>query len=506
MSTFDGAPPRPGLDLIKRMAIAMAVIVACTSGAVATTVLLEVKGVADAFEEFSVPIPEIDEKGVLDDVDPGGPQTILVLGADRRLQQKKEGIKGLADTAILIRLDPSKGATAIMSIPRDLRVNIPGVGKRKINEAYATGGPKLSVRTIRNLLGIPINHVVNINFGGFRRAVDRLGCVFADVDRRYFNDNMPPAGGGDPYAVIDIKAGYQRLCGEDALSFVRFRHLDNDLVRAARQQDFLRQAKDQIGVSRLFSDRKTLLRIFAKYTQTDIRGESAILRLLKLAVESAKNPIQEVQFQPVTDDGPDLVVSDGTLKRLSRQFMDAKGTQGARGKVDKSKKDKEREKTQKRRRTGGKVPAGLFANRRIAEDLGVRLATDPKTPIRFPVYFPKVAALGSVYRPDDTRAYRIRDRGKNKYQAYRIVLSAPGTGQFYGVQGTSWKAPPILDNPTETRRVNGRKLELHRDGGRLRLVAWRTPRAVYWVSNTLLQTLTNKQMLGIAESFTRVGS
>ncbi|MCW3000165.1 MAG: LytR family transcriptional regulator [Solirubrobacterales bacterium] len=507
---FEGAPPRPGHSVLKRFALAAAIIVLCTTGAVATAGLLEVKEYADIIAKVSVPIPGVNEAGVLDNVDAGAPQTILVLGSDRRFIDKKTGAPARSDTMLLIRLDPSKGATAVMSIPRDLRAQIPGVGMRKINEAYADGGPKLSVKTIRALLGIPINHVVNINFGGFQRAVDRLGCVFLDVDRKYYNDNAPPAGGGAPYAVIDVRSGYQRLCGEDALAFVRFRHLDSDLVRAARQQDFLRQAKDQIGVSRVFTDRKTLLKIFAKYTQTDIRGESAILRLLKLAVESAKNPVQEVQFAPVTDApvGSDLLVTQPTLDRLREQFMDAKGSKGARGKVKKSAGDKRREKRQKRqkRRSNSTVRPGLFAAKQAGEDQGIRLATDPRRPATFPVYYPKLLALGSAYRPDDNRSYRIRDRGKNNFQAYRIVISAPGTGQYYGVQGMTWKAPPILDNPSEIRRINGRRFELFRDGDRLRLVAWRTPRAVYWVSNTLLQSLTNKQMLGIAESLTRVGS
>ncbi len=87
---------------------------------------------------------------------------------------------------------------------------MPGHGTRKINEAYHLGGPKLVIETVRELLGIDINHVINVNFGGFRRAIDRLGCVYIDVDRRYFNDNTGP---GPNYATIDLKPGYQKLCG-----------------------------------------------------------------------------------------------------------------------------------------------------------------------------------------------------------------------------------------------------------------------------------------------------
>ena len=170
-----------------------------------------------------------------------------------------------------------------MSIPRDLKVKIPGHGTDKINAAYALGGAGSRVQTVKALLDIPINHVVNVNFGGFQRAVNRLGCVYVDVDRRYFNDNTRRGGAGG-YATIDIKPGYQKLCGADSLDYVRFRHLDTDFVRAARQQDFLRQAKDQFGLGKLFGYRKELLKIFGRYTQTDIRAhDAAILRLLKLA-------------------------------------------------------------------------------------------------------------------------------------------------------------------------------------------------------------------------------
>ena len=125
-----------------------------------------------------------------------------------------------------------------------------------------------------------------------------------------------------------------------------------------------------------------------------------------------------------------------------------------------------------------------------------------------PVYYPTLAAVGSSYVSDisSPRAYTLRDRGDHKFKAYRLVVRAQGLGQYYGIQGTDWKAPPILDNPSETRRIGGRTLELFYDGDRLRLVAWRTSKGAYWVSNTLLQTLTERQMLGIAQSLKRVGT
>ncbi len=497
----DQRPPRVAFGLYKRFLLGVLAILACTTAAVATAALLQVKTASDIFSSVARPIPGIEAKGVLDNVDPGGPQTILVLGSDRRFVDIKAKTPTRSDTIILVRLDPSKGATAIMSLPRDLRVTIPGFGRRKINEAYADGGPALTVKTVRKLLGISINHVVNVNFGGFQRAVNRLGCVYADIDKHYYNDNAPPTGGGEPYSVIDVPAGYQKLCGKAALQYVRFRHTDNDVVRGARQQDFLRQAKEQIGLSSLFSDRNELIRIFGRYTDTDIKGTTAILRLLKLAFESARNPIQEVHIGGLEDSGADLIAPAAAVRTAAVEFLDAKASKGPRGTPKKTQADRRRESRQRKRRTGT-LPRGIFAQAKAAEDQAVPL--DAK--VAFPVYFPKLALVGSTLRADDHRAYTIRDRGNHPYSAYRMVINAPGPGQNYGVQGTSWKAPPILDNPSEKRRIAGRTYELFFDGDRLRLVAWRTPKAVYWVSNTLLQSLTNQQMLAIAGSLTRVGA
>jgi LCP family protein required for cell wall assembly len=479
--------------MYKRFLLGVLVVVLCSATTVASAVLLELKDDTGIFLNNSQKLEGV--QSALDGVDAGGPQTILILGSDQRYVDIKAKTPVRSDTIILLRLDPDKGATAVMSLPRDLKVKIPGHGTDKINAAYAIGGPSLSVRTIRNLLHIPINHVVNVNFGGFRRAVDRLGCVYTDVDRRYFNDNSPPFGGGPNYATIDVKAGYQKLCGQDALDFVRYRHFDTDLVRAARQQQFLSDAKDQVGVGKVFSDRKALLKIFGRYTQTDISSDQAILRLLKLAVTSAQKPVQEVRF-PGDITGDFVTVTDAHVRAVTARFMNAKGTTGSRGT---SGKTTTKPKT-KGRRSSATLPPGLQLAPRQGEDEAVQLAT--KLP--FSVYYPKAVTTGGQYLPDHSRAYDLFDRGKHKYRAYRIVVKTDNLGQYYGVQGTNWAGPPILDNPSGRRRMGGRTYELFYDGDRLRIVSWRSGKAVYWISNTLLQTLSNKQMLALARSVGRV--
>jgi LCP family protein required for cell wall assembly len=491
----DDRPPRLAFGMYKRFLLGALVVVLCSAGAVATAVLLEIKDDTNIFLTNSTHLKNI--KGALDGVDAGGPQTILILGSDQRFVDIKAKTPVRSDTIILLRLDPDKGATSVLSIPRDLKVHIPGHGTDKINAAYAIGGPALSVKTIRNLLHIPITHVVNVNFGGFRRAVDRLGCVYTDVDRRYFNDNEPPFGGGPDYAAIDIKAGYQKLCGQDALDFVRYRHFDTDLVRAARQQQFLSDAKDQLGVGKVFSDRKALLKIFGRYTQTDISSDDAILRLLKLAVTSAQKPVREVRF-PGDITGDFVTVTQQHLQQVTAQFMNAKPPAGAPGSSGKTVTT-----TTKKTSKGSasaKLAAGLQSAPTASEDEAVQLAL--KLP--FPVYYPKALLNGAEYLPDHSRAYDIFDRNGHKYRAYRIVVKTDELGQYYGIEGTSWSGPPILDNPSERRRLGGRTFELFYDGSRLRLVSWRSGKAVYWVSNTLLQALNNSQMLAIARSVGKV--
>ena len=443
--------------------------------------------------------------GALDKVNAGGPQTIMVLGSDQRFVDIKDKNPTRSDTILLLRLDPPKGATAVMSIPRDLKTEINLGGKRgivtdKINAAYALGGPALTVKTVRNLLHIPINHVVNVNFGGFRRAVNRLKCVYVDVDRRYFNDNNPPAGGGADYAVIDVKPGYQKLCGQNALDYVRYRHFDTDLVRAARQQDFLRQAKDQIGVGKIFSDRSELLKIFATYTQTDIRGTTAILRLLKLAVESAKNPIREVHFD--SEEGESYVTATPEqIKANADAFMNARATGPGKAKP-KARPGDAKAKRKTAKKSSAQFP-GLFNNKTAGETQAINLALKTK----FPVYYPPLAAIGSSYVTDvdSPRSYVIHNRNGKAFRAYRIVVRAPGLGQYYGIQGTTWLNAPILGHPSEQAKMRDRTYNLYYDGNRLRLISWEHGNAVYWITNTLLNSLTNKQMMGIARSLQRVG-
>jgi len=181
----------------------------------------------------------------LDYVAPGKPAVALVLGTDHRFQDGKA--PGRSDTMMLIRTDPSSHTVSLLSFPRDMRVAIHCPGRSvfydKINAAYPTCGPSGPLETIKALTHVPINYLISVNFVGFIRVVNKLGGVYIDVDRRYFNDHTGPGG----YAAINLEAGYQRLSGKQALDFVRYRHTDSDFFRVARQQMFVRAAKEQLA-------------------------------------------------------------------------------------------------------------------------------------------------------------------------------------------------------------------------------------------------------------------
>jgi polyisoprenyl-teichoic acid--peptidoglycan teichoic acid transferase len=474
--------PRPGLW--KRLLLGGLLVIFAAAGATAVAAFHEVDKVVKALELG----PELRlGKEKLAETDPGQPQTLMILGSDRRPKNNVEGAGGArSDTIMLVRLDPDKDATAILSLPRDLKVEIPGHGTDKINAAYELGGPKLTLATVKAVTGLPVNHVVNVAFEGFWRAVNAVGCVYVDIDRRYFNDSAA-------YAYIDVQPGYQRMCGRKALQYVRFRHEDTDIVRAARQQDFLRQAKQQIAASDLIEKRDRLVTIFGRNTSTDtaLRSRSEVLRLLKLALFSATQPIREVRFQGAL--GPSFVeTTPEQMRAMVQEFLQVKDSPGPRG------ESKRKVKRNKRKKLPAVGDIGLEDATGFGKDQAVQ-AVQAGAGVTLPALYPTLRLQGSVFA-GPPRVYKLRGSDGKTYGAYRMVLQNNVAGEYYGLQGTTWKNAPILEGVTERRKIGRRTYELVPDGDRVRLVAWRTPKAVYWISNTLLLTLSDKQMLAIARS------
>ena len=216
---------------------------------------------------------------------------------------------------MLVRLDPDTKSISVLSIPRDLRVDIPGVGYNKMNAAYFFGGPSLVVETFSNVTGLPINHFVETDFEGFRHAVNILGGIYIPVDRRYYNatDNS--------YQKLDIAPGYRLLQGGDALHFVRFRHDEKgDFGRMQRQQLFLRETQRQSGRwSEDWQKVTRLIRALTQETTSDINSLKRLKPLVELGFQVDTSKVYSVHLEgdtPTIDGISYVVPSQENRSRL----------------------------------------------------------------------------------------------------------------------------------------------------------------------------------------------
>jgi hypothetical protein len=156
----------------------------------------------------------------------------------------------------------------------------------------------------------------------------------------------------------------------------------------------------------------------------------------------------------------------------------------------------------KARRRKATTPPTIFADPAAGKSL-VATTIAPKT--RFPILYPKAMERQSRYDAVSSRPYDIASSDGKTYpwQAYRIVVTEnAGIGQNYGVEGTTWRDPPILDLADDQERLGGRTFLVQYDGKQIRRLMLRTPSGTYWVSNTLSNALSNAEMRAIARSLT----
>jgi LCP family protein required for cell wall assembly len=498
-----------------RFVLASVLIVAVSAAATAASILLYIDSIAEAIAPENNKIQKKLNR-FLADAEVGGAQNFLLIGSDKRAGAEFEEDKGRSDTTMLIRLDPDKNLISMMSIPRDLKVEIPDVGTGKFNEAYFYGGTKLTLRVVKELTGLPINHIVNIDFLGFAQGVYAIGCVYTDVDRRYYHSNagLPPS---EQYAEINVTPGYQLMCGKQALDYVRYRHTDTDIVRSARQQEFLSAARQRISVKDIVLDQGDLIESFTDYTTSDISDGKTLLEVLKLLAASRNATINEVHFP--AELGPSFVyASKGAIDEAVEEFLGGETVKQARAqaKADKKKKSKPNKHSGKPNKKKNKPKVkidksgsdGLVPAREAGEaeaKIAARRAHGP-----FPIYYPTRFPDGTRFvesnpyeKVVDPWVYRVKDEEEDRHLAYRMVLvdeEADGN-HYFGVQGIrGWSDPPILDDPSLTKTINGREYEIFVDDENIKLIAWHRGDNTYWIANDLLRTLSNDQMVGMARS------
>lgn len=329
-----GAPPRrrrrlPGLRgpggrvTPRRVLVGIALAVGCWFAL--SLVLFLVSAQIERGKVSSAAKAELRSAGPL----PFSANTVLILGSDARPKGSKEpganpGGPSRSDTIMLWRV--GGGHAARLSIPRDTVVDIPGHGLAKINAAYAYGGAALSIRTISSWLGIPIDHLIEVDFTNFPKLIDALGGVDVKTGRVCSDINGGTRNGG---FTLDLRPGVNHLNGKQALALARTRKnscnpAENDLTRARRQQQILSAMKGSL----LSPMSVVRLPWIAWYTPETLRtdmGGPTLVGFFAAAATSGSPPVEVLRpsaYVTLPDGESALQVSDAEKQTAVRRFLD----------------------------------------------------------------------------------------------------------------------------------------------------------------------------------------
>jgi LCP family protein required for cell wall assembly len=257
------------------------------------------------------------------------PNTILVLGSDARVKGTKEagaqtiGEPSRADSIMLVRIGGGQNQT--LSIPRDTVVNIPGHGQAKINAAYALGGPALAIRSVKELLGIEVNHVVEVNFENFPQLIDALGgityrggCVVSRLNGGFKNGGY----------TLRLRRGKQEINGKQALALARTRKnecnpRESDLTRARRQQKIIGAIKDKVTSFETFVRLPWVAWAAPKAVQSDMSGPTLLGLVGAEIISGSAKPqvLKPTGAITLPDGGAGLTVDDATKRRAVERFL-----------------------------------------------------------------------------------------------------------------------------------------------------------------------------------------
>jgi LCP family protein required for cell wall assembly len=240
-----------------------------------------------AFRSNASALPDVVPELTVRPTDAAEPLTFLVIGSDTRegldnLQNFGESGGARGDLIMLMKLYPTTGSAQILSIPRDLLVEIPGKGTNRINAAYSFGGAPLMVRTVREVIGLPIHHYVEIDFVGFQSLVDEIGGVTIDF----------PFPARDANSGLNVEAGKHELDGAQALAYARSRHYEEfrggewkavdatDFGRSARQQRLILAILSALKTPSTLAETGQIVGSFASHLSVDSALlESSLVRL-----------------------------------------------------------------------------------------------------------------------------------------------------------------------------------------------------------------------------------
>jgi LCP family protein required for cell wall assembly len=583
-----------------------------------------------AISTHSKPIKTADQ-GLSTIASPSSPAIALVAGYD--IRGKTSGANPYAgsnsDTLMLLRADPKTDTLSLLSFPRDLYINIYCHGdtvytQGRINSAWSTcgnNGPAATLDTIQHLTGLRINYFITLDFHAFKQLVNNLHGVYMNVDRRYY---IPLHTGT---SAINLQPGYQKLDGGQALSYVRYRHTDNDIYRTGRQQLFIEALKSRLrtalSLTNLPFEVPKLVGVLKHNIEIGKAGAGSVdygelTKYLGLLYHLPpghlfRNQIPYGDFHFFTTPGgadvesaPPAAIAAAVDRFKHPDVRDTQAVNAQFGGRPKTKKKKtkvhklpraqistlvlnggrvagEAENTRYLLSTRGyetkSLPSGDQANaprihsdtivyydavqpnaKQAAEQLRplfgshshvapmttniadiasragnpltvVAVGTSfkgklvvhkpvkvqPKQPpqvspgaamtapalrrvydrVHFPLMVPhEVAQYSQLSQEEGVRGFKPL---KNEHEV-ALTFEIGGTFKYWQIEESTWNSAPILQNPSFTLVHRGQKYLVYTTGGAVQMVALRTPRATYWVVNTILNELSNSTMIAIAES------
>ena len=256
---------------------------------------------------------------------------ILLLGIDHRADEPIDGSR--SDTVMVVSVDPPTKSVVMISLPRDLWVNIPGFYPQRLNVAHSVGGPSVVARTIQANFGITINNYARVDFRGFEQVVDTLGGVIIDVERPIKDDEYPT----EDYGVMRlfIPPGPQLMDGKMALMYARSRHSENDFGRARRQQRVLIAIRDRALAVNMIARLPSLAAAANEAISTDM-GVTDMLRMANLGSGIQRDQIKSLIVDATYatpfkgPNGEDLLQPDrqAIQSAIQRAFREAAGRTG----------------------------------------------------------------------------------------------------------------------------------------------------------------------------------
>jgi len=435
---------------------------------------------------------------------PEGTMNILLMGIDDR---GWEAIR--SDTMILIHVDPANNYLSTLSLPRDLRVEVPGHGIAKLNSAYVSGGRELAIETAEKLTGVDLTHYMEIDFNAFKDLTDAVGGVYIDVDKHYLQQ--------DPRSdKCDILPGYQKLDGEVGLDYVRFRKDDNtDFGRQARQQRFLAALREQAmgwdmglklpGIVTAVTDNiKTTISFdeiqsLAYWAVTRLSGgrirQLAVIGTIQNFVENGHN----VSY---------VVADEEDLRQKIADFATAPSGGGAAAVTTLASTDATTA------TTSAPLPASIDSSQFKTDPASIddaatwrQIASEIPFKVMAPGYVPQNYILFDR-NPQSGPGYDI-DTGGGSEKGLKVIYQLQRNGeprpQYVGIMETTWLDAPAAA-PGSQLSYNGITYTVVGTYDQTERVWWVKDGVLYWVSNTILHYLDSGELIKMAASMMTIDS